>query len=118
MTGDEVRWMRDDLGWTARKFAVLLGVNASTVVRWERRRGAAIIVEPLQASLLIQLQKALQRDVALGCALTAATESGDTLRGLYVLLSAVFRSERREAPAVVVIFADSAATGANAVVPP
>ncbi len=36
MTGDDIRALREDLGWTQEQMAQRLGVSFTTVNRWER----------------------------------------------------------------------------------
>ena len=51
MTAEEIREIRDVLGWSQRKLADHIGVDVMTVSRWERGKN-----EPKGASL-----KALER---------------------------------------------------------
>ncbi len=53
MTGDEIKALRDRLGWTQEQLARRLGVSFTTINRWERGRFQA---SPMAVTLLRQLQ--------------------------------------------------------------
>lgn len=85
--------LRAALGLTQLQFALLLGVSASTVSRWERPGAAP--PDPLQRNLVLVLAK-LQAELgptgfaALGVDIAQALALGGTLRGLWVVLGRVY----------------------------
>lgn len=90
MTGDAIRAMREALGLPHPTFALIFGVNASTIYRWEARGEAHASVEGLSHALLHVLAHRVRTGdpVALGATLTDATARGGTLSALSLLLSA------------------------------
>lgn len=84
--------LRSALGLTQPQFALLLGVSASTVSRWERPGAAS--PDSLQRDLVLVLAK-LQAELgpaafaALGVDIAQALALGGTLRGLWVVLGRV-----------------------------
>lgn len=113
LTGADVRRIRDIVQWATPEFAALLGVNGSTVYRWEMRDTALAPIEPLQAQLLVALDAVLSRadKRAGGVAtirrdLTEALALGGTLRALHTLLAATYALTQRPAPSVVVVLSD------------
>lgn len=90
-----VRALRTALQLTQPQFAMLLGVSAATVSRWEKPGAAA--PEPLQRDLLLVLsQCCAKRDAAkLGDKLAQALALGGALRGLWVLLGVVYGDRKR-----------------------
>lgn len=89
MTGYEVQLLRTSMGLTPQHLASLLGVHLTTVYRWEGQRGAALRLEPLQHSLLLQLQKqaTARQPMDFGQELIKGLLIGGTLVGLACLLA-------------------------------
>lgn len=94
MTGQEVRTLREDLGWTGAQFASLFGVHPSTIYRWEERDVEDLKTEPLQLQLLTVLRSEMRRGKRVAAQLREKLESalavGGSLRALHVLLSQVY----------------------------
>jgi len=55
MKGDELRQIRDRLGWTQTEMAVRLGVTRNTVARWERDE--VTIREPMARLIKLVVKK-------------------------------------------------------------
>lgn len=89
MTGNEVRTLRTQLGLSPQHLAALLGVHLTTVYRWESTEGQELRLEPLQHSLLLQMQRRLKQQPPrdLGQQLLEALLVGGTLVGLAYLLA-------------------------------
>jgi DNA-binding transcriptional regulator YiaG len=94
VTSDEVRRLRSELGLSARELGAVLGVDASTVHRWEAvsagplsLREGALKIEPMQQRLLeLLFAGRTPADLAsLGASLRAALLVGPSL-ALYTLL--------------------------------
>ena len=89
MNGNEVRAIRETLGLSPLNLANLLGVHLTTVYRWEAQGAQQLRLEPLQHSLLLQMQKRLRQGPPqdLGQQLLQGLLIGGTLVGLAYLLA-------------------------------
>lgn len=87
---------REALGLSAESFAQLLGVNPSTVYRWEAAPGAIEKVVPFQAALLAVLDELVRRGhgAEFGEQITSAIQVGGSLRGLHLVLRTFYSSPR------------------------
>lgn len=88
--------VREALGLGADVFAQLMGVNPSTVYRWETAAGAAEKAAPFQAALLVVLEELTHRGhgAGLGAQITSAIQVGGSLRGLHLVLRAFYSGSR------------------------
>ncbi len=91
MTGTEIRTLRTTYGLDVNSFAALVGVNASTVYRWEAAESKKPNVEPFQQRLLILL-RAHWLDTSLPAKIRVAIDKLGALYGLHVFLGAVYDS--------------------------
>ena len=89
MNGFEVRTIRESLGLSPLNLANLLGVHLTTVYRWEAQGDQELRLEPLQHSLLLQMQRRLTQGPPqdFGQQLLHGLLIGGTLVGLACLLS-------------------------------
>ena len=93
LPGNEIRHVRKTLGLTVAQFAIVLGVHASSVHRWEAAGPDAVPVDGLAANVLTALRQRVQAGPEAVCAArdtgTRVAEAlliGGTLVGLAVLL--------------------------------
>lgn len=100
MTGDEVRWLRAQLGLTPQQLSDLIGASLSSVYRWESGGPKAIVIDPFQARLLgllreqfVSREASKQQELAKGIATGLLIGGG--LLGLYHLLDSVFGESDR-----------------------
>jgi len=84
-----VRDLRFSLGLTPQYLANLLGVHLTTVYRWEGQDKAELRLEPLQHSLLLQMQRRASagQPKDFGQQLIEGLLIGGTLVGLACLLA-------------------------------
>jgi transcriptional regulator with XRE-family HTH domain len=108
ITGLDVIDLRRALGLSVTTFASVLGVNVSTIYRWETRGNAGLPIEPLQIAILMATRDLVARGdgVAIGKELELALLLRGPLYALYVLL-------RRIYPPEPVLTPESAAVGAH-----
>jgi transcriptional regulator with XRE-family HTH domain len=109
LTGSWIRDLRQRAGLEPAHFALLLGVNSSTLYRWEKVGAANVRVEPLQRQLMAVLDQELGRRGPEGRnelrkTVLEALLVGGGLLGLYRLLHAAFGGAR-----ALPVAADSAA---------
>jgi len=96
MTGTEIRTLRTTYGLDVMRFSALVGVNASTVYRWEAAEIEKPNVEPFQQRLL-NLLRAHCLDTSLPAKIRIAIDKLGALYGLHVFLGAVYDSVDAEA---------------------
>jgi transcriptional regulator with XRE-family HTH domain len=91
VTRDELRALREDLGMTGAQLADVLGVSRPTLWRWEQRGMEK--ADPSSRRVLLLLHRKLPREqrAEAGKAAADALLVGGALRGLYVLLHAVYK---------------------------
>lgn len=89
MNGTEVRTIREHLRLSPLNLANLLGVHLTTVYRWEAQGDQELRLEPLQHSLLLQMQRRLNQGPPQDFAqqLLHGLLIGGTLVGLAYLLA-------------------------------
>ena len=88
--------VREALGLDAGVLTQLLGVNPSTIYRWESAPKALVRAAPFQAALLAVLGELVKRGhgADLGARIASALQVGGSLRALYLVLQE-FYSETR-----------------------
>lgn len=94
LIGNDVSKLRHELGLDVAQFATLLGINPSTVYRWEKRGEYPIRPEPLQDRLLAVLLDNLCRldtppehGATFKANLVRELLLGGTLNGIYCVLN-------------------------------
>lgn len=105
MTGNDVRWIRDQYKLTPPQLAELIGASPSSVYRWESAGRSVVAIDPFQKRLLaLLLQQLAARYGANRGELVRAISSGMTvgggLLGLYHLLGAAFAKSPPGPPSV------------------
>lgn len=100
MTGNAIKGLREELAMSSNEFAQLLGVNPSTLYRWEAEGEKEIKPDPNAARILGALAKAREKNdgESLKVALGGALLLGGGLFALFKLLEFVF-STPPETPA-------------------
>lgn len=96
MTGNEIKGLRTELGMTSSAFATLLGVNPSTLYRWESEGEGEVKVDPNAARILAALQQARATggSETLKTTLGGALLLGGGLFALFKLLEYVFSDDK------------------------
>jgi len=90
VTGQQIRTLRERLGFTQVQLAQLLGVHPLTVSRWERDELAP---SPHQAALLASFQKARTNQSDVGETVTGLLLTAGVIMALYVLLQAALKED-------------------------
>jgi DNA-binding XRE family transcriptional regulator len=102
MTGNAIKDLRTELGMTSSAFAQLLGVNPSTLYRWEAEGEKEAKTDPNAARILAAIQQArgAKGGEDLKATLGGALLLGGGLFALFKLLEHLFSDD--EAPAAPV----------------
>jgi DNA-binding XRE family transcriptional regulator len=92
MTGNAIKELRTELGMTSSAFAQLLGVNPSTLYRWEAEGEKEVKPDPNAARILAAMQKVRETkgSADLSSTLGAALLIGGGLFALFKLLEHLF----------------------------
>lgn len=93
LTGSDVAALRGAVGLDRSQFAQLLGVNTSTLYRWEAAGPHAVKLAPFQKSLLDVVRLQVAKSKGIGKLLSRSLHVGGGLFGLYRLLHATFAKE-------------------------
>lgn len=88
MTANEIGRIRNALSMTQAQLALLLGVHAQTVYRWESDR---LDPTPFQAALLDVAARAVKRQPDIGAAVAQTLTTGGAVRALFELLNVAYR---------------------------
>jgi transcriptional regulator with XRE-family HTH domain len=91
MTGAEIRSVREALKLSQSQFAMLLGVHAVTVSRWET---GAQSPTPYQTGLIQEFSKAAKRKQAVNNIATVLVTAG-AIAGLFFLLKWALEKEEQ-----------------------
>lgn len=91
MTTNEIVRIRNALRMTQAQLALLLGVHAQTVYRWESDR---LVPTPFQAALLDVAARAVKRQPDIGAAVAQTLTTSGAVRALFELLCAAFKATR------------------------
>lgn len=87
----DTRAIRVSFGLDAREWSQVLGVNDSTVYRWEQALGGATCVDPFQEQLMRAADGLPKRErLAIGEELRYLLAAGGPLRALHGLLRAIY----------------------------
>lgn len=102
MTGDAIKELRTELGMTSSAFAQLLGVNPSTLYRWEAEGDKEVKTDPNAARILAAIQQArgLKGSGDLKTTLGSALLIGGGLFALFKLLEHLFSDDKAPAAPV------------------
>lgn len=87
-TTNEIVRIRSALRMTQAQLALLLGVHAQTVYRWESDR---LDPTPFQAALLDVAACAVKRQPNIGAVVAQALTTGGAVRALFELLNVAYR---------------------------
>lgn len=106
MRGVDIQQLRLELGMTVPQFAQLLGLNQTSIYRYEAAGDREIPIDPLPLKLITALQHQMARPdastapthVQLGDSLTNALVLGGTLLALYTLLDGVYGGQQPTLP--------------------
>jgi transcriptional regulator with XRE-family HTH domain len=108
MTGDTIRAIRSQLGLKTADLAILLGVNATTVLRWESAGAEVPRVDPASARWLRLLEGQVEsgnkdRVEDLGSRLLRSLAVGGAMFALFHLLALAYAGttdDAEEAPVI------------------
>lgn len=88
--------VREALGLSVGAFTQLMGVNPSTIYRWETAPGAVEKAAPFQAALLVVLGELVRcgHGAESGAQIASAIQVGGSLRGLHFVLQTFYSDAR------------------------